>query len=145
LATRAHCPVAIIRANSDAPAPIRGPVAVVVNDEPGNDAVLQAAMDEARVRGEAVLALGAWQRDLGEIPYDELARRVSDWMKRYPDVDVHAIATRTGMASFLQTTDEAISLAVIGSTDVDRVPSLIGPRSHPILAHAECSILVVRE
>jgi nucleotide-binding universal stress UspA family protein len=144
LAARAHCPVAIVRTNSDAPAPIRGRIAVVVNDEPGNDAVLQTAMDEARVRGEAVFALGAWQRDLGEIPYDELARRVSDWMNRYPDVDVHPIATRTGMASFLQTTDEAISLAVIGSTDVDCVPSLISPHSHPILAHAECSILVVR-
>jgi nucleotide-binding universal stress UspA family protein len=144
LATRAHCPVAIIRATNDAPAPIRGRIAVVVNDEPGNDAVLQAAMDEARVRGEAVFALGAWQRDLGEIHYDELDRRVSDWMNRYPDVDVHPIATRTGMASFLETTDEAISLAVIGSTDVDRVPTLIGPHSHPILAHAECSVLVVR-
>jgi nucleotide-binding universal stress UspA family protein len=144
LAARAHCPVAIIRTNSDAPAPIRGRIAVVVTDEPGNDAVLQAAMDEARVRGEAILALGARQRDLGQIPYDELDRRVSDWMNRYPDVDVHPIATRTGMASFLETTDEAISLAVIGSADVDRVPSLIGPRSHPILAHAECSILVVR-
>jgi nucleotide-binding universal stress UspA family protein len=51
LAARAHCPVAIIRTNSDAPAPIRGRIAVVVNDEPGNDAVMQTAMDEARVRG----------------------------------------------------------------------------------------------
>jgi nucleotide-binding universal stress UspA family protein len=144
LATRAHCPVAIIRTLSDAPAPSRGWIAVVVNDEPGNDAVLQTAMDEARVRGEAVVALGAWQRDLGQMPYDELDRRVSDWMNRYPDVDVHPIATHTGMASFLETTDEAISLAVIGSADVDRAPSLIGPRSHAILAHAECSILVLR-
>ena len=65
-------------------------------------------------------------------------------MNRYPDVDVHPIATCAGMASFLETTDDAISLAVIGSADVDRVPNLIGPRSQPILAHAECSILVVR-
>jgi len=144
LATRAHCPVAIIRTNSDAPAPSRGRIAVVVNDEPGNDAVLHAAVDEARLRGEAIVALGARQQDMGQIPYDELDRRVSDWMNRYPDVDVHPIATRTGMASFLETTDDAISLAVIGGTDVDRVPSLVGPRSHPILAHAECSILVVR-
>jgi nucleotide-binding universal stress UspA family protein len=144
LATHAHCPAAIIRTNSDAPASIRGRIAVVVNDEPGNDAVLQAAMDEARVRGDAVLALGARQQEMGQIPNDELDRRTSDWMNRYPDVDVHPISTDTGMASFLGTTDEAISLAVIGSTDVDRVPSLIGPRSHPILAHAECSILVVR-
>jgi nucleotide-binding universal stress UspA family protein len=104
LATRAHCPVAIIRTNSDAPAPVRGRIAVIVNDEPGNDAVLQAAFDEAHVRGEAIVAL----------------------------------------SSFLETTEEAISLAVIGSTDIDGIPSLISPRSQPILGHAECSILVVR-
>jgi hypothetical protein len=144
LAARAHCPVAIIRTNSDAPAPIRSRIAVVVNDEPGNDAVLQTAMDEARVRGEAILALGARQPEMGQILYDQLDRRVGDWMNRYPDVDVHPIATRTGMAPFLETTDDAISLAVIDSADVDRVPNLIGPHSQPILAHGECSILVVR-
>jgi nucleotide-binding universal stress UspA family protein len=144
LAARAHCPVAIIRTNSDAPTPIRGRIAVVVNDEPGNDAVLQTAMDEARVRGEAILVLGARQRGWGQIPYDQLDRRAGDWMNRYPDVEVHPIATCTGISPFLETTDDAISLAVIGSADVDRVPNLIGPRSEPILAHAECSILVVR-
>ena len=144
LATRAHCPVAIIRTNSDAPAPSRGLIAVVVTDEPGNDAVLQAAMEEARVRREAIVVLGTWQRDLGQIPYEELDRRAGGWMNRHPDVDVHSVVSRTGMASFLETTDEPISLAVIGSPDVDRIPCLIGPRSQPILHHAECSILVVR-
>jgi nucleotide-binding universal stress UspA family protein len=143
LATRAHCPVAIIRTRSDAPAPVRGRIAVVVNNQPGNDTVLQAAMDEATVRGEAIVALGAWHPEMGQIP-SELDRRVSDWMNRYPDVGVYPIATRAGMASFLETTDEAISLAVIGSTDIDGIPSLISARSRPILAHAECSILVVR-
>jgi nucleotide-binding universal stress UspA family protein len=144
LATRAHCPVAIIRTNSDAPAPSRGRIAVVVTDEPGNDAVLQAAMEEARVRREAIVVLGTWQRDLGQIPYEELDRRAGGWMNRHPDVDVHSVVSRTGMASFLETTDEPISLAVIGSPEVDRIPSLIGLRSQAILPHAECSILVVR-
>ncbi len=144
LATRAHCPVAIIRTNSDAPAPSRGRIAVVVTDEPGNDAVLQAAMEEARVRREAIVVLGTWQRDLGQIPYEELDRRAGGWMNRHPDVDVRSVVSHTGMASFLETTDEPISLAVIGSPDVDRIPSLVGPRSQAILPHAECSILVVR-
>jgi hypothetical protein len=81
---------------------------------------------------------------MAQIPYDERRRRAGDWMNQYPDVDVHPIATRTGMASFLETTDDAISLAVFGSADVDRLPNLIGTRSQPILAHGECSILIVR-
>jgi nucleotide-binding universal stress UspA family protein len=37
-----------------------------------------------------------------------------------------------------------VQLAVIGSVDTDQVTRLIGPRSHPVLGHAECSVLIVR-
>ena len=144
LATHAHCPVAVIRTKSGAPPPDDGWIAVVVNDEPDNDAVLHAAMDEARLRGAAVLGLGVWQWDVGDLPYDELDRRLSARMDRDPDVLVHPVATGGRAALFLQTTNERVALAVIGSADADRVMRLIGPHSHPILDHAECSVLVVR-
>jgi hypothetical protein len=35
-------------------------------------------------------------------------------------------------------------LVVIGSEDADRVVQLVGPHGLPILAHADCSVLVVR-
>ena len=144
LAEAASCPVAIIRAQQHRPKPDSALIVVAVNDLPGNDDVVERAIKEAQLRHAPVLALGVWRQDLGEMPYDELDRRVRVWEQRYPGVQFHARATRTGIADFLDASDSRIQLAVIGSADTDQVVSLIGPRSHPIIGHAECSVLIVR-
>ena len=144
LAEAATCPVAIIRTQQRRPKPGSSLIVVAVNDSPGNDDVVEQAIREAQLRHAPVLALGVWRRDLAEMPSDELDRRVHFWERRYPSVQFHARATRTGIADFLDASDRRIQLAVIGSTDIDQVASLIGPHSHPILGHAECSVLIVR-
>jgi len=144
LAEGAHCPVAIIRTRQHRPKYDSPLIVVAVNDEPGNDDVVERAIKEARLRQAPVLALGVWRRDLGEMPRDELDRRVRVWEQRYPGVQFHAIATRTGIADFLDVSESRIQLAVIGVVDIDQLTNLIGPQSHPILGHAECSVLVVR-
>lgn len=144
LAEAASCPVAIIRTQQRRPKPDSSLIVVAVNDLPGNDHVVEQAMVEAQLRHAPVLALGVWRQDLAEMPSDELDRRVHFWERRYPSVQFHARATRTGIADFLDASDRRIQLAVIGSTDIDQVASLIGPHSHPILGHAECSVLIVR-
>jgi nucleotide-binding universal stress UspA family protein len=144
LAEAAHCPVAIIRTRQHRAKPDIDLIVVAVNDSPGNDDVVERAIKEAQLRRAAVLALGVWQQDLGEMPHDEVERRVRVWEQRYPSVQFHALATRTGIADFLDVSSSRIQLAVIGSADTDQVASLVGPQSHPILGHAECSVLVVR-
>jgi len=144
LADAASCPVAIIRTQQSRPKPGSSLIVVAVNDSPGNDDVVEQAIREAQLRHAPVLALGVWRQDLGEMPYDKLDRRVHFWERRYPSVQFHARATRTGIADFLDVSDSRIQLAVIGSTDIDQVASLIGPHSHHILGHAECSVLIVR-
>ena len=144
LAEAASCPVAIIRTQQSRPKPRSSLIVVAVNDSPGNDDVVEQAIREAQLRHTPVLALGVWRQDLGEMPYDKLDRRVHFWERRYPSVQFHARATRTGIADFLDVSDSRIQLAVIGSTDIDQVASLIGPHSHHILGHAECSVLIVR-
>jgi nucleotide-binding universal stress UspA family protein len=144
LAEAAHCPVAIIRTRQHRPKPDSDLIAVAVNDSPGNDDVVERAIKEAQLRHAPVLAVGVWRQDLGEMPNDELDQRVCVWEQRYPSVQFHAIATRTGIADFLDVSDSRVQLAVIGSVDTDQVMSLIGPRSHPVLGHAECSVLIVR-
>ena len=144
LAEAAHCPVAIIRTRQHRAKPDIDLIVVAVNNSPGNDDVVERAINEAQLRREQVIALGVWRQDLGEMPHDEVERRVRAWEQRYPSVQFHALATRTGIADFLDVSSSRIQLAVIGSSDTDQVPSLIGPHSHPILGHAECSVLIVR-
>src|ERR1700733_5957558 len=144
LAEAAHCPVAIIRTRQHRAKPDIDLIVVAVNDSPGNDDVVEQAMVEAQLRHAPVLALGVWRQDLGEMPHDEVERRVHVWEQRYPSVQFHALATRTGIADFLDVSSSRIQLAVIGSADTDQVTRLIGPRSHPVLGHAECSVLIVR-
>src|SRR5271156_7011002 len=101
LAEAAHCPVAIIRTQQSRPKPDSALIVVAVNDSPGNDDVVEQAMIEAQLRHAPVLALGVWRDDLGEMPSDELDRRVQLWNQRYPSVKIHAAATRTRIADFL--------------------------------------------
>jgi nucleotide-binding universal stress UspA family protein len=145
LAKSAQCPVAIVRTWRTPLKPDNDWIAVPINDSPDNDDVVAQAMDEAQLRHAGVLALGVRRTDLGETPYDQLDRRVQAWRRRYPDVHVCPISTRSGIAGFLADNDERIQLAVIGSSDADQVVELIGPHAHPIHGHAEFSVaLVVR-
>jgi nucleotide-binding universal stress UspA family protein len=145
LAEKAHCPVAIIR--TPHVKPVAGPdwIVVVVDEDRDNDTVVEFAMNEARLRKAPILAVGVSDEDFGETPYDELDRRLEKWKRRYPDVRVYPVGTRSGLAGFLGgNTDESVQLAVVGRSDAYEVAQIIGPHSHPILRHGECSVLIVR-
>ncbi len=144
LAEAAHCPVAIIRTQQSQPKPDSALIVVAVNDSPDNDDVVEQAIKEAQLRQAPVLAVGVLRKDTGDMPNAELNRRVQRWSRRHPGLKIYAGATRTDIADFLAVMDRTIQLAVIGSTDVDQVARLIGPHRHPILGHAECSVLIVR-
>ena len=144
LAEGAHCPVAIIRTRHSQPKPDSALIVVAINDSPDNDDVVAQAMQEAQLRHAPVLALGVLRKDSGDMPSDDLDRRVQCWGRRHPGVKIYAGATRTDIADFLAVMDRTIQLAVIGSSDADQVARLIGPHRHPILGHADCSVLIVR-
>lgn len=144
LACKAGCPVAIIRTGRDAAAPDDGWVAVVVNDSPDNDTVLGHGFREARLRNASILALGVWRWGLGEIPYDQLERRLGRWVSEYPQVHVRPAAARHGAAEFLARTEEPVQLVVVGEEDATHVARLVGPVTHGFSGHAGCSVLVVR-
>jgi len=144
LAETAHCPVAIIRYRQHQPKPESPLIVVAINDSPDNEAVVEQAIREAELRHAPVLALGVSQRETGDMPADELNRRVQRWGQDHPGVKIHAGATRTEIADFLAVMDRTIQLAVIGSADADQVSRILGPHRHPVLGHAECSVLIVR-
>jgi nucleotide-binding universal stress UspA family protein len=144
LAEAAHCPVAIVRTQQSPPKSDSALIVVAINDSPDNDDVVEHAMAEAKLRHAPVLALGVLRKDSGNMPSAELNRRVQFWGRRHPGVKIYAGATRADIADFLAVMDRTIQLAVISSTDADQVARLIGPHRHPILGHAECSVLIVR-
>ena len=144
IAQTAHCPAAIIRTRHEPAVPGGNWIAVVVDDSPGNDAVLEHGFREARLRGSSILALGCWRWGLGEIPYQQLNQRLKRWVAQYPDVHVQPAAARRGAAEFLTGTDEFIQLAVVGNEKAGEVARMVGPVIHHLPRRAGCSVLVVR-
>jgi nucleotide-binding universal stress UspA family protein len=128
LVARAQCPVAIIRTNPDGSPTELGVIAVVLNDEPDNDEVVHQAMEEGRRRHATVR---------------QIDRRLSSWVRRYPDVHVQTVAAGTGMKSS-EKPSSAIELAVVGSADAGEIAGLATPNCHPIVGYPDCSVLVVR-
>jgi nucleotide-binding universal stress UspA family protein len=130
LAENAHCPVAIIQ---DAHIPDQahdgGVVAVVLNDEPDNDAVVHQAMKEGRLRHADVR---------------QIDRRCDSWVRRFPDVRVEIVTAGTGW-SLGGRDRRAPDLAVVGRTDAAHIGGLVTPNCHAILGYPDCSILVVRD
>ena len=141
---RAHCPVAIIRTRHHQLKPDSPMIVVAVNESPDNDDVVEQAMQEAQLRHAPVLALAGLRKGLGDMPSDELDRRVQCWGRRHPGVKICAATIPDDIVDFSAVLDRTIQLAVIGSSEADQVARLIGPHSHPIVGHAECSVLVVR-
>jgi nucleotide-binding universal stress UspA family protein len=143
VAQNAHCPVAVIRTNREAGESPSGSIAVVVDDKPGNDAVLEHGFREALLRKAPVLAMGVWRWGFGEIPYRKLERRLGRWVTQYPEVHVRPAAARNGAADFLTSTQEPVQLAVVAKEYADKVARMVGPLT-PHFGRSGCSVLVVR-
>lgn len=143
VARGAHCPVAIVRANREAGLRPSGSIAVVVDDSPDNDSVLEHGFREAQLRNAPILAMGVWRWGFGAIPYRQLDRRLRRWVTAYPEVHVRPTAARRGAARYLIGTQEPVELAVVDRTYSDKVARIVGPLN-PRFGHTGCSVLVVR-
>lgn len=139
LAEKANCPVAVIRPPDHEEGHDVNWIIVAVTDDPGNDAVVDCAMQEAVLRHAPVLALG--RAKSAEHTLDE---NVHELRERYPDVHVYPIANRGDVTHFLKKHRERVQLAVIGSTDAGELAQIIGHHEHPLFHHANSSALVVR-
>jgi len=142
LATKAHCPIAIIRSDSNASPEGGGWIAVAVDDK--SEAVLYYAMEEGRLRKAPVLAMAARWQSPADAAAQTLKQRIDSWIRRYPDVVVPLVDAHAGAAQYVEHHDVNVQLAVVGPADADFVTRLVGPHGHPILAHADCSVLLVR-
>ena len=144
LAEKAHCPVAVLRTDSEQPVPDINWIVVRMTDAPDNDATVEYAAWEAKLRRAPLLVLGGRPEELTEHADGEFERRVQDWRQRHPEVRVYPITTTAAIASFLSGNDERVQLAVISGAEANQLARLVGPSGHPLFHHTECSVLVVR-
>lgn len=140
IANRAHCPVAIVHRPEFVAHDRTVWIAVAVNGPQDTDIVIDHAIQEARLRNLPVLAVGTWQEDMGQSPYQELDRRVAGLRERYPDIHIYPVAARADIGHFLADCDEPIQLAVVGRADI---PHVI--RIRPSVDRGDRTILVVRD
>jgi nucleotide-binding universal stress UspA family protein len=144
LAEKAHCPVAVVRTDSEQPPPDIDWVVVRMTDAPDNEAVVEYAAWEAGLRRAPMLILGGPPEDLTEHPDGEFERRVQDWRHRHPGVRVYPVTTEDAIADFLSANDERVQLAVISGAEAGQLARLVGPHGHPLFSHPQCSVLIVR-
>jgi len=149
LASSAQCAVAIIRGR-DRPASDRGEILAFIGTSPDDGAVLQAALDEARLRGLRVHVLTAWQaRDV----HDHLAiaegnrnargqldRLVGPWAQRYRDVEISRGAVHGRLLDHVADRLDSVVLVVTGVADA---ADLVGPEGSAVLHSFDCSLLII--
>jgi nucleotide-binding universal stress UspA family protein len=154
LASSARCPVAVVRGHD----PIRAErqwVVAEVNESPVSDGgVLRRALEEAQLRDAPLRVLMAWQSRNTDI-HDgngvadgnrqaraQLDRRLAQWTKRYPDLDVQAVAVHGSTLHYLSKNADSIQLLVVGHERAQGITALLGPPGYAALHNANCSVLI---
>lgn len=145
LVASAHCPVAVVRGEKR-----DGWIVVETDETSGNAAVLQAGVEEARMRNAPLRVLGTWQSEHPDAPdADErsrlvrahLDRNLETWRHRYPDLDVEPVAVHGSGLPWLSANADAIALMVVGARNIVAVSELLGPAGSAALPHT--SLLIV--
>ena len=150
LASSAHCPVAVVRGHDPLHAKQQWVVAEV-DESAAGDGVLRRALEEAQLRGAPLRVLTTWQSrftdihdgnavaDGNRLARAQLDRRLAQWKKRYPDLDVRAVAVHGSTLNFLTKNASSIQLLVVGH---ERPRA--SPRSSDLRATRRCTTRIVQ-
>jgi nucleotide-binding universal stress UspA family protein len=155
VATQAHCAVAIIRQHDGPKRPDNGWITVVTDESPDDGVVLEAAMEEARIRNAPLRVITCWHsrfpdtRDGQEMSEGnrqiraDLARRLARWNRRYPDLRIEPVAVHGNIVDYLKKHSSSMQLVILPARDSRDVKALIGPAGNTALEHSDCSLLIV--
>ena len=104
------------------------------------------------MRAAPLRVLGTWHSEAhdsqtvaeaGHLVRMQLDRRLDEWRRRYPDLDVVPVAVHGSALSYLADNAAAIRLIVVGAHDTTAVSELLGPAGLAALQGSDCSVLVV--
>jgi nucleotide-binding universal stress UspA family protein len=144
----AHCPVAVVRGTATS----SRWVVAELDQTPESAAVLQFAVEEARLRRCPLRVLGTWQSgdhdthsaaETDRVVRANLDRRLETWKHRFPDLDVEPVAVRGGGLGYLTDNAASIQLVVIGARNTAGLGELFGPAGLAALHDTDFSVLVV--
>jgi nucleotide-binding universal stress UspA family protein len=153
LASSARCPVAVVRGHD----PLRAQrqwVVAEIDESVAGDSVLRRALDEAQLREAPLRVLTAWQSryadihdgnavaDGNRLARAHLDRRLATWKKRYPDLDVQAVAVHGSTLNYLGKNADSIQLLVLGHERAQGITAVLGPPGYAALHNANCSVLI---
>jgi len=153
LASSAHCPVAVVRGHDPLQAEQQWVVAEV-DESAASEGVLRLALEEAKLRGAPLRVLTTWQSrftdihdnfavaDGNRLAKAQLDRRLAQWKKRYPDLDVRAVAVHCSTLNFLTKNASSIQLLVVGHERAHGINALVGSPGYATLHNANCSVLI---
>jgi nucleotide-binding universal stress UspA family protein len=153
LATRAHCPVAVVRGYDPSAKP--GSIVVEVDSSPESDAVLAHGVKEALLRNAPLVVLFARQSrctDVHEthaVPEQirlikaDLNRRLARHTRRHPELDVTTAAVHGSLLNYLSRRHaQSTQLVVVDRRRVHGVAEMVGPPCYAAVRGTDCSVLV---
>lgn len=162
LVRHAHGPVAVIPEEPRPARPPHAPVVVGIDGSPTSGLAAEIAFDEASRRGVDLVALHAWS-DMGPLDFprlnwapiewrnleDEqekmLARRLSGWQDRYPDVVVHKVVVCDRPAPRLLELAQTAQLVVVGSHGRGGFPGMhLGSVSRAVVNSGQAPVIILR-
>lgn len=159
LASRGHCPVAVIRGDGRG----GGPVVVGVDGSPTSDAAVELAFEEASLRGAELVAVHTWLEHTSDAAHlaamesriggdavstrgmQELAERLTPWAEKYPDVTVvRRVVSGRPIVNLLAAAADA-QLLLVGSRGRGTFAGVVlGSTSQALVYHAPCPLIVAR-
>jgi nucleotide-binding universal stress UspA family protein len=150
----AHCLVAVVRGRDAGP---REPVAVGVGGSSDADAVLEAAFTAAHQYGVSMVAVHSYlpgqpptadtmTPEQDTVERDRLTTRLALWREKFPDVTVDTLVSTDTASETLVEVSHGTRLVVVGNHAHGLLSgAVLGSTASPVLHHAHCPVLVVRE
>ncbi|MGV8875638.1 MAG: universal stress protein [Rhodococcus sp. (in: high G+C Gram-positive bacteria)] len=158
--THAHCPVLLVRRNSEGAQPAR-PIVVGVDGSEQSDRALVAALEFAHILDTPVVAVNYWgfpaQPGLGTgfegVDWASIRAHEKHWLethvdtmhKKYPEVKLTTISAQSSATRGLRAMSASASMLVVGCRGRGALTgTILGSVSQNLVHHADCSVLIVR-
>ncbi|OKH82015.1 hypothetical protein EB75_13785 [Mycobacterium sp. ST-F2] len=149
LATSALCPVAIIRSGGRHWSTQPRHVVAEIDESPDSVNVLDAGINEARLRGAPLTVLATWQAKLADvhehIPDDKTLTRLDKRLTRYrlanPDIDFNPVAVNGSTMNYLEHHADSIQLLVTSRHRRAGMGEIVGT-ARAVPGQVNCSVLI---